>query len=363
MKFLKTLKNLFGSEKDFFDKEATIKEYFAIVPKEKRKKVYSYDELYEEALKYVGKQNFKKNVEEQEEYFHILSGNESTIAVLIGTLAFYISREVDTHGTDLEKAIDKILPKNYDTNNPFDVKEGLGHRILGHDPALFGLKNIPADLPIKIKNEAGERISIKIGEFLGVGTEGKVSMWDLIWEFYGNDNDKLHGVVNCLKHTIVHFSKDLLTPAGLPIPFTTLFEEYRYYENLNAHGIMYKDSIMQKLDNLGIKMKASDFAAFFFIETFLNVFCKVNKMDSSAKQDLKLISMGTCISMQMAVVMLSKDLHVGKKGIPKMVSGGKLNPLLSIAFLKLTFQEMNSIHSARKKINKVYDSIGSKEDI
>lgn len=361
MRFIKTILNLFGSDKNFFDKEATIKEYFALVPEQDRKEVSSYEELYEEALKVVEKQNFEKNVQEQGDYFHILTGNESTIAVLLGILAFAVSREVDTHGTDLEKAIDKILPKGYDTNNPFDVKEGLGHRIFGHDPALFGLKNIPSDMPIKVKIESGDRIVVKIGEFLGVGTTGKVSMWDLIWKFYGNDNNKLSGIVNCLKHTIIHFAKDILTPAGLPMPLTTIFEEYRYYENLEAHGIMYKGSLMQKLDNMGIKLKASDFASFFLIETFFAVYCKANKMDKSAKQDLKLISMGTCISMQMAVVAFSKELHIGKKGTPKMVSGGKLNPIMSLAFLKLTFQEMHSIYKARKEINKVYDRVGLKE--
>ena len=362
MKILKTLQNLFGSEDDFFDKEATIKEYLAIVPEKDRKAVSSYEELYEEALKYINKQNFEKNVKDQGDYFHSLTGNEATIAILIGILAFAASREVDAHGTELEKAIDKVLPKGYDINNPFDVKEGLGHRIFGHDPALFGLKNIPADMPIKVKLESGQRTVIKIGEFLGVGTTGKVSMWDLIWKFYGNNKNKLSGVANCLKHIIVHFAKDLLTPAGLPIPFATLFEKYRYYENLNAHGIMYKDSLMQKLDNYGIKLKASDFASFFLIESFFAIYCKANKLDNSTKQDLKLISMGTCISIQMAVLTFSKELHIGKKGIPKMIPGGKLNPVMSMAFLKLTFQEMHSVYKTRKDINKAYDRIGCKEE-
>ena len=105
MKFIKSLKNLFGSE--FFDKEATIKEYEAIVPEQDRKEVSSYEELYEEALKYVDKQDFEKNVKDQGDFFHSLTGNEATIAVLIGILAFAVSREVDAYGTELEKSIDK----------------------------------------------------------------------------------------------------------------------------------------------------------------------------------------------------------------------------------------------------------------
>lgn len=362
MRFLKKLQNLFGSDKSFFDKEATIKEYFELVPEQDRKEVSSYEELYEEALKHVEKQDFEKNVEEQGDFFYSLSGNEATIAVLIGAFAFMISREVDTHGSSIEKAIDKVLPKGYDTNNPFDVKEGLGHRIFGHDPALFGLKNIPSDTLIKVKlEETGKRQLVKIGDYLGVGTNGKVSMWDLIWKFYGNDQNKFSGIVNCLKHTIVHFAKDILTPAGLPIPLASIFEKYHYYENLNAHGIMYKNSLMRKLDNLGIKLKASDFASLLFIESFFAIYCKANKMDKSAKHDLKLIAMGACISMQMAEVVFSKELHIGKKGIAKMLPGGKLNPVMSIAFLKLAFQEMSSVYKARKDVNRGYDSIGLEE--
>lgn len=364
MRLLKKFLNRYGSDSYFFDKEATIKEYFANVPEEDRKAVSSYEELYEEALKHVEKQDFKKYVEDQEDYFHNLSGNEITIAVLIGILAVAISREVDIHGSDIEKAIDKVLPKGYDTNNPFDVKEGLGHRIFGHDPAVFGLRNIPADTVIKVKLEqTGKKIPIKIGDFLGIGTDGKVSMWDLIWKFYGNDHNKLSGIVNCLKHIIIHFAKDLLTPAGLPLPFVSIFEKYKYYENLNAHGIMYKNSLMQKLDNLGIKLKASDFASLLFIESFFAIYCKANKMDASAKHDLKLISMGTCISIQMAIITFGKGLHVGKRGNLKMIPGGKLNPVMSIAFLKLTFQEMYSVYKARKEINRIYDNTAKEDDI
>lgn len=357
LKNIKKLFNYITTSKTHFNKLVTIKKYLAITPDTELKSDISFDELYEEAVKVVGKQDFKKNTKDETGYFSMLSKDESTIAVMLGILAFALSREVDLHGTSLEKAIDKILPKGYDTNNPFDVKEGLGHRIFGHDPAVFGLKNIPADTLIKVKNiETGERNLIKIGELLGVGTNGEVSMWDLIWKFYGNNSNKLLGIVNCLKHTIVHFAKDLLTPAGLPIPFSSLFEKYEYYEHLNAHGIMYKNSLMQKLDNLGIKLKASDFAAFFLIESFFLVYFKTNKVDEYKSQDIKLISIGTCISMQMAAIALGQGLQQGKRGRNKITPGGKINPMLSVAFVKLTLQEIKSIYKARKYINDIYDN-------
>ena len=57
MSFLQTIKEVVVWKKDeeFFDKEATIKEYFKVCPPDKRRKVNSYDELYIEALKYVRK--------------------------------------------------------------------------------------------------------------------------------------------------------------------------------------------------------------------------------------------------------------------------------------------------------------------
>ena len=357
LKFVQKCWNYIAPNKTYFDKQSTIQEYLAITPDSELKTDLSYEELYEEALKVVGKQDFKKNTKDDPTYFSMLSKDESTIAIMLGILAFAVSREVDLHGTSLEKAIDKVLPKCYDTNNPFDVKEGLGHRIFGHDPAVFGLKNIPADTLIKVKNiETGERQLVKIGEFIGVGTKGNVSMWDLIWKFYGNNSNKLLGVVNCLKHTIVHFSKDLLTPAGLPLPFSSLFEKYEYYENLNAHGIMYKNSLMQKLDNWGIKLKASDFAALFLIESFFLVYFKSNNTDNYKKQDFKLLSIGTCISMQMAAIAFGQGLQQGKRGHKKIIPGGKINPMLSVAFVKLTLQEIKSIYKARKHINLTYDN-------
>ena len=47
MSFLQTIKEVVAWKKDeeFFDKEATIKEYFKVCPPDKRRKVNSYDEL------------------------------------------------------------------------------------------------------------------------------------------------------------------------------------------------------------------------------------------------------------------------------------------------------------------------------
>lgn len=94
---------------------------------------------------------------------------------MLGMIAYGVAREVDINGSKIEVAIDKMLPKGYDVNNPFDTKKGYGHRIFGHDHATFGLKNIPGDVLISVKDStSGKSTPIRIGDFLGKSTSGKV---------------------------------------------------------------------------------------------------------------------------------------------------------------------------------------------
>lgn len=358
MKLLNHIKNLFGSDKSFFDKEATIKEYFELVPEKDRKSCETYEELYQEALKHVGKQSFEENTADMENYFYELSKDEGTIAVLLGIVAYASARIIDEEGKNIEEAIDEALPKDYDVNNPFDAKEGFGHRIFGHDPATFGIKNIPGDTIIKVKyGDATRKVPVRIGEFLGVGTDGKVSMWDLIWKFYGDDADKAAGIMNCIKHSIIHFSKDLFTPAGMPLPFVTLFNKYERFENLNASALQYKDSLIQKCDKLHLQLKASDFVSFFVIESFLRFYCKSKNLGDKERgfvQDMKLIAMGTCLSLHMATIVMGDTLLVKKRGNKPIISGGKANVLMMSAFAKISLQEVIMVSKERNAINKAY---------
>lgn len=358
MKVFDELKNLFGSREYFFDKEATINEYLREVPPNKRKKCNNYEELYKEALEHVGQQSFEVNTSDIENYFYDMSHDEGVIAVLLGVVAYATSRGIDQNGKNIEAAIDRALPKGYDSNNPFDAKEGYGHRIFGHDPATFGIKNIPADTVIKVKYDGSARkVPVRIGDFLGVGTDGKVSMWDLIWKFYGNNNDVSAGIMNCVKHSCIHFAKDIFTPAGLPLPFVTLFNRYEHFQNLEASALQYKDSLIQKLDKLGLQMNASDFASFFVIESFLHFYCKSKKLgekESEFMQDMKLIAMGTCLSLNMATIVLGRGLEVKRRGNKSVIPGGKANLLMMSTFAKITFQKIVNIAKERSRIDNAY---------
>lgn len=349
--------NKFKKKDDFFDQEATIKEYFALVPESKRRKCDTYEELYQEALLYVSKQNFDRNTQDQENYFHELTSDEYTIAILSGVLAYAVTLVVDSNGKGIEKAIDKVLPKDYDKDNPFDVKKGYGHRLFGHDPFTFGMKNIPADTVIRTKVDGIDQV-VKIGEFLGVGTDGTVSMWDLIWKFYGNSDTKLRGVINCMKHIIVHFGKDLVTLSGLPVPFTTLLNKFSELGNGEAHYINYKDSVTKQLDRLHINVRASDFVSLVLIESLISVYGLTKDYGDKKPEfikDMKLIAMGTCLSLQMATIVFSEVADFDSK---KKIPGANVNLILAGAYFKFFIQEATSISKIRKEINERYDSEG-----
>ncbi len=351
-------KNLFGKSDDFFDKEATIKEYFALVPPSERRKCETYDELYDEALKFVSKQSFKENTANQTNYFHEISAEEGAIAVAIGILAYFVAYEVDKNGSDIEEAIDKHLPKNYDTNNPYDIQGGGRHRVFGHDIFAFGLKKIPGATKINVNGEL-----MRVTDLFGIGESDCISMWDLIWGFYGNLDSPLKGVFSCLSHTIVHFAKDLFTPDGIPLPFTSIFEKYEL-QNVFEGGIKnqilvkYKDSVYKKERKLGLELKASDFASMVVIEALIGMYggYKKKRIDTDLvgfKKDAKLIAMGTCLALQMATILTSGQFVTEQQS---HAPAGKVNALMCGAFMKLTVQEMWDIYKARHSINKTYKS-------
>lgn len=270
MSFLQTLKEVVVWEKDddFFDKEATIKEYFKVCPPDKRKKAKNYEELYIEALKYVNKQNFEENTSHMEDYFYEMTQEDASIAILTGVFAYAIAYGVDKNGKKLEDGIDNILPDGFDKNNPFDKRCGKNHRIFGHDIFSFALKGIPNDYPILVPKVGRATYYEKIGEFLH--KNGRITMLDLIWKVYGEKaSNPIEGIFSCVGHTIVHFAKDLLTAEGVPLPFSGLLADY-YPVSIDDDILDQDDYILENKFNDWVNkyngnMKASDFATLGFI--------------------------------------------------------------------------------------------------
>lgn len=362
----KTIKNLIFFEKDddFFDKEATIKEYFSLVPPENRKKVNNYDELYEEALKYINRQSFKENTADIENYFYELDDKDITIGVMIGIAGYIIATEVDTLGTDkketfidsngnevqrvtrksIENKINEFFGKGYDENNPFDIAfRNPKHRDFGHDIFTFGFKNIPNDYAILLNGKV-----MQVGKL--VGKQGNISMLDIIWKIYGEGSgSKLKGIFNCLNHTLVHFVKDLSTKEGISLPFSSLFYDYQKREN----------KFNRQVDKVNGNMKLSDFASLGFIEGICKFYVERKNLgvqSDSVKRDLKVISMGTCIILQMSKLVFQDNQRIVNKvkGRRPMLAGAKLNTIMTGVMLKNMMTEMKVIVKARKEVNDTY---------
>lgn len=362
MSFLQTLKEVVVWEKDddFFDKEATIKEYFKVCPPDKRKKVKNYDELYIEALKYVNKQSFEENTSHMEDYFYEMTQEDASIAILTGVFAYAIAYGVDKNGKKLEDGIDNILPDDFDKNNPFDKRCGKNHRIFGHDIFSFALKGIPNDYPILVQKVGRDTYYKKIGEFLH--KNGRITMLDLIWKVYGEKaSNPIEGIFSCVGHTIVHFAKDLLTAEGVPLPFSGLLADY-YPVSIDDDILDQDDYILENKFNDWVNkyngnMKASDFATLGFISGMCKLYTSRKNLGEKAEsfnRDLKIIAMGTCIMLQMSAMILNKNNVLKKKSKKAIVPGAKWNVILTGAMMKAMTQEMAEVTKVRNEINKKY---------
>lgn len=359
MSFLDVIKEVIFWEKDddFFDKEATIKEYFAVCPPEKRRSVNSYDELYAEALKFVSKQCFAENTKDQEDYFYEMDKVDVSVAILTGVFAYVIAMETDKNGKKLEKKISELLPKDFDTNSPFDTRTGSKHRNFGHDIFSFGLKTIPNDYQIYVDKIGKSNIYLPIGEVLG--KEGDCSMLDLIWFYYGKDKPFLKGIFNCVGHTVVHFAKDLLTDEGVPLPFSSLFNEYLIEEDeLEQSGL--ENKFNEKVDKVKGNLKASDFTSLAFIEGMCKLYAhskSLGEKEKSFSRDIKIIAMSTCIMIQVSSLIFGEEKRLlnPKKGKQAMIPGAKMNVVMTSALFKNMIQEMTVVVKARHEVNVEYD--------
>lgn len=355
------LKNLYGGN-EFFDKEATICEFFSLFPEVVCEHYETYDELYEHALSVVGKMSFEEKTKNYDDYFYLMKKQDKMVALLIGILGYISAKETDRKGKDIEKSIDVFFQNvfenpDFDINNAFDIKAGAGHRMFGHDPAAFAFKNIPSNYLIYVKNEAvpNTRKIIRVGEFLSLddGVEF-VSMWDIIRKFYWTEDTVAKNIWNCMAHVAVHFLKDLFTPDGLPLPFTSLLETYKYEkrENLDASVLSYRDSFYQK--SRDAHLKASDFTSLAVVKALSSMYVKFSgvgkEIQSGYEDDMNLLAMSTCITFQISSLVLSQENHAGKKGPVPIIDGAKFNVPLITAYMNVVRKEIFSVFRANKRL-------------
>lgn len=354
-KILKYKKYLIMSDKDFFDAEATIDYYINNVPDNERLITDSYDELFVEAKNRFGLKSFDERTKEISDYFYELKNDDIVVGVFLGIICFILIVILDENGNKIADAIDKVLPSGFDRNNAFDIKDGHGHRILGHDIFSFAFETIPDKSIIKVNGT-----SMEIHQFLETDGGKNISMLDIIWKYYGNDLNKFEGIKNCLNHIFVHFTKDAVTPAGLPIPFTSLFNKYEYLEQQDRYVLNYAESLYKKFEKLGLTLKMSDLLALGLIDLIINAYAGIYKdkmLQKTYKGQMKLIALSTCLVVQMAKWVSANGINKKKQGNDRITSGARLNFIFSIAFLKIFAEELDDIFKERKYINKEYDEL------
>ena len=361
------LKIKYGRQKKFDDMMVTIKAYQSMIPSDLRKPLDNIQDIYEEALKYVGPLSYSEETKDINPYFKDLTALDGTIAVCIGLLAHYVAYRVDEDGYDIEKAIDNMLPKDYDKNNAFDVKSGYGHRVFGHDAAALGIRNIPVDYIVHTRGGPSKyRQAYTIGQLVGaVPNQQYVSMWDLVWKFYGNNDSNLKSICNCLSHTIVHYAKDLFTPAGLPLPLTSLLNQYTHEFSDGRisdkyFSLQYKNSLIKDLDKNTLNLRASDFASIIVIESMIEIYSKMQNLgnlEKDYKRMMKIISMATCLIVGFTKLLYVDDLQLNKHN--KVVSGSRVNLLMTGLFAKNAIEEFWVIIKANKDIKQGYKEWGA----
>lgn len=314
------------------------------------------EELLEQAIQEGYNITWEEFTKDMPDYFIELSASDMTFAVGVGFItaltAMYVDRmgseksEKNTGKKSLEKRIEEITPKDYDRNNPFDNRGGQGHRKTGHDIFGFGKKDIPYDYMMRDSSGTVKSVAEIIGKDLGA--TGKASQLDLIKAFYGNDTNGLLGNIGSgIMHTLVHMAKDLVTPNGLPLPFTSFLN--KYIENQkNVSGYSVENEFLDNVQKEFSTLRASDFTSVAFIRLTHQIFYKLKKKEwenfdtdvvKMTKAQLNIISYTSCIIVQMFLYLFqTKNIHLKTDRITNSNDGGTFNFIMFSLVLKNALQ-------------------------
>ena len=283
-----------------------------------------------------------------------LSPADLTVCSLLGILTAVSAYMLDFNGKNIEAFLDsksikdpctgKVVEiKDYDTNNAFDIKRGANHR-----EQLFHSGNIWKKAPADFVMPDG----FSIEELIGKGKTDYMLI-EIISAKYGLNGSILKQVADVLKIMGVHFLKDIVTPAGLPLPFSDIFTKF-IPTPTNACGYSTKNTLYDgflKETNKELRMlniRASDVTSYALIKIFCTTYVKIvykelNKAEQKSLENKMIIATsGFLMVSQLLVLCAGKVNNVGS-----MVNGGKINPLVATATLKgciSVFYEANQNH-------------------
>lgn len=363
---------LLEDDETYWDKRATVGQYFYdiengfVVPK--RLSVDSEDR-YQLAYEAVGNISFDQLFGDEKDYFAKLDEIDLFVGVAIGASAVLVATKLDEKGKEIEGKIDKhetsdgIKIEDFDKNNAFDLMSGKGHRKSGHGITSF-MERIPADLVV---NNQGKKT---VAEITGC-TGDTVSFFEYFNAIYSYDNlSKYQALIEKIKHILVHFCKDIFTPAGLPLPFSEMLTKYVKNES-NECGYSVQNKLLDSLGNGANSIRASDLTTPAYIKTLLTIYykfrCEDEGLDKNAiklkKAQLATLAYGTCLLCQAIMLVMA---HTWGKS-DTIYSGARFNYAMAVVLIKNIVQIEVIINKEQKSTLQKYDnlikSLGEDEDV
>ena len=179
------------SDKFYWDKKATVLEW----QKQTGKKLSTgstNQDIYNTAVTDGYNASWDSLADGFPDYFIEIPALDTTVAIVIGIYAANrVAKFTDRIGSEksekntgkksLEKMISKMKDKDYDKNNPYDMRSGLNHRKMGHDIFSYAKKSIPGDYVMRDK--LGNLRTV--ADIVGGSNQNKFSMSDIINATYG----------------------------------------------------------------------------------------------------------------------------------------------------------------------------------
>lgn len=195
--------------------------------------------------------------------FSGLCVSDFLLAFFIASTVTSIASLIDSKGKCIEKGLNKCKLKQgdavftigeVDNNNPFDFVSGKEHRYkMFHDCNLF--KAINSDFIL--------RNGKSIEDFMNGGKKF-YTLIELIEKKYN-----ITGFSDVAKIVMMHYAKDVVTPEGLPLMFTSIFTRCEK-NNANACGYSFYNKIYENVSKELVSLKLSDINSYLISKLFIN---------------------------------------------------------------------------------------------
>jgi hypothetical protein len=289
-----------------------------------------------------------------------LSKSDITACAMFGILTAFIAKMLDNNGKKIETFINslnvkdpatgnKLSIKDFDTNNVFDLKRGANHREqLFHSGNIF--KKAPSDF---VKPDGAS-----IEDLMQMG-KSSYSLLEIMTKHYGLSGGFLKNAGAILKIYGIHFAKDIVTPAGLPLPFSDIFTKFSVNDanacGYSTHNLLYDGFLKEANRELRfLNIRASDISSAVLIGIFASAYVKIIHPELNKRQQKSLISKMTVATSAMLVISQLLMLCAGATKKGAVIDGGKLNLIAAKMLLINSFKVCNEANRNHRIIMGVY---------